>query len=79
MLLTVRQVAERLSISLSATYQIIESKKLMHHRIGVGRGAIRVSEADLMAYHESCRCGPSKQELKPVKVNLGPLRHLRLK
>jgi excisionase family DNA binding protein len=50
MYLTVREVADRLRISQSSVYLLIESGRLAHHRLGARRGAIRVSEDDLAAY-----------------------------
>ena len=55
MMLTVIEVAARLRVSRTCVYQLVERGQLCCHRIGLGRGAIRVSEADLAAYIESCR------------------------
>ena len=54
-LLTVTEAAERLSVSVSCIYQLVENDKLPHHRIGLGRGAIRFSEADLDGFLAACR------------------------
>jgi len=54
-MLRVREVAERLHVGATCVYQLIEKRKLACHRIGVGRGAIRVSESDLNSYLERCR------------------------
>lgn len=75
--LTIREVAQLLKLSQSSVYQLVEAGRLAHHRIGHGRGSIRVSERDLLAYLERCR-----QEIreKPV-VTRAPrvkLKHLRL-
>ena len=54
-LLTVAEVAKRLKVSPSAVYALCAQERLAHHRVGLGRGTIRVSEADLQAFIESCR------------------------
>lgn len=61
-MLTVKQVAERLRISLSSAYQLIESLKISYHRIG---GAIRVSEEQLKEYLEDTK--REREEPSPVK------------
>jgi excisionase family DNA binding protein len=53
--LTVRGVANELTVSATCVYQLIASGKLPCHRIGIGRGAIRVSETDLAEFLESSR------------------------
>lgn len=52
---TVKQAAERLHVSIATVYQLCAERKLAHHRIGVGRGTIRISEEDLTAFLESCK------------------------
>ena len=82
MLLTVPQVAERLNISPSAVYQLIEAGKLGHHRIGIGRGTIRVSEADLGAFlcesHRDAREAALVSAASPAVPAVRPFRHLTL-
>lgn len=75
MMYKVSQVAEKLSVSESIVYALIESGRLACHRIGVGRGTIRVSPADLDAYLVSCRVqeseGPRpapRPRLKHIKI-----------
>ena len=80
LLLTVASVAKRLSVSSSLIYQLIESGKLGHHRIGTGRGTIRVSEADLESYLSECHANadetvnvesktrPRKSRLKHIQI-----------
>lgn len=77
MLLTVRDVAKRLNVSTSSVYALIQKGRLPHHRIGAGRGAIRVSEEDLAAYLESCRT-QHETDGKPRKAPRPKLKHLRL-
>ena len=55
MFLNAAEVAKRLNVCQQCVYQLVESGKLVSHRIGVGRGTIRISEDDLAEYLESCR------------------------
>ena len=77
MLLTVKQLAERLSLSTSRVYSRINQGKLSHHRIGNERGAIRVSEDDLnrflaathqLASDDDCRKPAARPKLKHVHL-----------
>ncbi len=54
-LMTVKEVARRLRVSASLVYQLIDSGKLGCHRIGNGRGAIRIRPEDLANYLQGCR------------------------
>lgn len=45
--LTVQEAAARLKVSPDTVYDLCASKKLAHHRIGGGRGSIRINPADL--------------------------------
>ena len=75
-LLTVAVVAERLSVSPSLVYQMIESGKLAHHRIGTGRGTIRVSESDLESYLATCHQDLQAKPSAPVRKSR--LKHIRI-
>ena len=55
MMLTVSEVAVRLRISRTCVYQLVESGKLSCYRIGLGRGAIRISDEDLTSFVDGCR------------------------
>ena len=77
MLLTVKDVAQRLNVSQSCIYQLVETGKLPHHRIGIGRGAIRFSEEDIAKYLEVTRKEP--QESSSSHTNQSRrLKHLKL-
>ena len=54
-LLTVVEVATVLNVSKSLVYALIENGQLVPHRIGNGRGCVRIAESDLKAYVHSCR------------------------
>lgn len=57
--LTPKDVAERLSLSLTAVYAIIEAGELPCIRVGAHRGRIRIEEAELIAYIEKGREMPT--------------------
>jgi excisionase family DNA binding protein len=69
--MNVAEVAKRLRISRACAYALVESKELGHYRIGVGRGAIRVSEAQLEDYLRRKEVG------RPEKLRTTP--HEKLK
>ncbi len=79
-LLTVAVVAQRLVVSQSLVYQLIESGRLGHHRIGTGRGTIRVSESDLESYLSECHA--DAQEISDAQPKPRPrkarLKHIRI-
>ena len=76
-MLRVKRVAERLSLSVSAVYALIESGALPHYKIG---GAIRVSEDQLKRFlddHEGTGNGVAQpRKRKPPRPLL---RHIHLK
>ena len=74
-LLTVREVSTRLRVSPSLVYQLVETGKLACHRIGTGRGAIRISFSDLEAYLQGCRSERQTPVPKPPRPRL---KHLKL-
>jgi len=53
--LTVKETAELLKVSPGCVYQLIAERRLPHHRIGVGRGCIRIRQQDLEQFVENCR------------------------
>ena len=77
MMLTVKQVAERLTVSASCIYQLVETGRLSHHRIGVGRGAIRFTEEDVDEFLAQSR-EEMRTESPPASPPRRKLKHLRL-
>ncbi|MEZ5942471.1 MAG: helix-turn-helix domain-containing protein [Planctomycetaceae bacterium] len=75
---TVSQVADRLGVSASCIYQLIESGQLVPHRLGPNRGAIRISERDLLAYIESCRDAKDHKKQEKRRPARTTLKHLKL-
>jgi excisionase family DNA binding protein len=75
-LLTVRDVAKRLAVSASSVYALVETGRLACHRIGIGRGTIRIDETDLAAFLDACRSAPRPA---PRRASTRPqLKHLRI-
>jgi len=72
-LLTVQQVAERLSISPSLAYRLVAEGKLRAYRIG--KGALRFSQEMIDEYLQNCiievRCEPRRAPVPHLK-------HLRI-
>lgn len=76
-MLRVGDVAEILGVSRPCVYALIRESKLACHRIGVGRGALRIRRADVNEYLQSCRVGPNKgQAHSPVPSRL---KHIKLR
>ncbi len=48
--LTVKEVAERMRVSVAVVYQLCTARRLAHFRVGLGRGTIRIHAADLAAF-----------------------------
>lgn len=74
-LLRVSEVADRLNLSLSTVYQLIESGRLPSHCVGMRKG-IRVAESDMLAYVERCRSVRRQAPAPAPKKNGSPFRHL---
>ena len=79
-MLTTKQAAARLGISLSLLYALAAEGRIRHVRIGRNgrRGKLLFAEADLERFVEECSVGrasePAPPRPKPVR-----LQHLRLK
>ena len=69
-MLTVADVAKRLRCSPSLVYGLCASGKLPHHRLGLGRGTIRVTEAQLEAFLQGTAITPAPSQPEE-------LRHIR--
>jgi len=74
-LLRVSQVAQRLNLSLSTVYQLIESGRLPSHQVGMRKG-IRIAESALLAYVEGCRSVRRQTPAPPPAKNGSPFKHL---
>jgi excisionase family DNA binding protein len=49
-LLTIGEVASCLNVSRGCVYALVKAGRLPSYRVGIGRGAIRVSEEDLFSF-----------------------------
>lgn len=54
-MLTVKEIAIRLKVSPGCVYALCACGRIPHLRLGIGRGAIRVVEADLQEFVELSR------------------------
>ena len=76
-MLRVKQVAERLNLSLSKVYQLIDGCRLPHHRFG---GAIRISEEQMAAFLEETEHRTSERSTEERRPKArGTLRHLKVR
>lgn len=69
-MLTVKDVADRLNVSQSIVYALVDAGQIVCHRIGLGRGSIRITEEDLARYLKSCRDATSSSGSKLRHINL---------
>lgn len=67
-MLTVKQVAQQLNVSLGSVYKSIRRGDLEHHRFGA---SIRVSEEQLLRFVEETRV-----RTEPDPLNVTEFRHL---
>ena len=56
-LLTVRDTARKLGVSLGCVYGLVAKGELAHLRIGTGRGTIRIDENDLGDFIDGRKVG----------------------
>jgi excisionase family DNA binding protein len=82
-MLTPREAAAKLGISVSLVYAWVEQKLLPHYRAGVkGRGGkILVSEGDLMAFWESLKveAAPAQHRKPPTPKASSKIKFKHLK
>jgi excisionase family DNA binding protein len=64
---TPAEIAELLKISRSNVYQLCEAGLLVAHRIGAGRGCIRIAQEDLNAYLARARRQPARPAAVPPR------------
>ena len=67
-LLTVDQVAKMLSCATSTAYELVSQGDIPGYKIGPRKGGIRVDEADVRAYLESCRIGKKEPRPAPRRI-----------
>lgn len=49
-MLTVQEAADRLKVSESTIYALVKAGRLRSHRVGLGRGVIRISDSAIVDY-----------------------------
>lgn len=52
---TVRQLATHYGLSTRSVYDAIAAGDLVAHRFGLGRGGMRIADADRLAWEKRCR------------------------
>lgn len=67
-MMTCKEVKERLKVSLSTVYALIDSGELKSYRLGAGRRAIRVSEKQLEDFLQSRESGGASVPSSPLKL-----------
>jgi excisionase family DNA binding protein len=60
-LLTPAEVAAQLKVSRSTVYALCAANELKHHRVGIGRGSIRVTTDAIAQY-----LGVTPEEVRPA-------------
>jgi excisionase family DNA binding protein len=77
-LLTVRDVAHRLQLSIASVYVMIRQGTLIAHRLGGRNGAIRIRPEDLDACLVSTAQAPAPPKPRPAPPRV-KLKHIRLR
>jgi len=76
-MLTVKETAGQLKVSIATVYLLCEQRLLPHVRIGVGRGTIRVQEEDLKRFLEKAMVRNDPEPPAGSKSSAGqPFKHL---
>ncbi len=69
-MLTVKNISNRLGMSISFVYQELSSGRLEHYQLGKVKGRIRISQEQLDRYLETFLKGNRKPATKPKAVEL---------
>ncbi len=73
---TVKETATRLRVSPATVYALISTGKLRCHRVGVGRGVIRVSPDNIAHFLEESESSATEKTIsRPARPRL---KHIRL-
>ena len=78
-LLTVKEVASRLRLSLTETYKLVQSLAIAHYRVGPGKGAIRIDDKEIEAFLENRRIGHEEKKTVIPVIRSKPMKHIRTK
>jgi excisionase family DNA binding protein len=74
--MTVKQAAARLEVSVATTYALVAAGKLKCVRIGLGRGAIRITEEHMADYLTQAAPAPT---LAPPPAPRRVFRHVKIR
>jgi excisionase family DNA binding protein len=77
-MMTIKVAAERLSVSEKTIRNLVKSGRLGHHRIGAGRGVIRISEESLDRHLAECEVRENDSPTTPRRTERRKLRHINL-
>lgn len=77
-MLTVKEAAERLNVSEKTVRNLLKTGRIGHHRIGAGRGVIRISEEALDRHLVECEVRESGSPTSPRRQERRQLRHIKL-
>ena len=77
-MLSIKQAAEQLNVSEKTIRNLLDSGQLAFHRIGAGRGVIRIAEEALAAYLAECEVVANQPSAPRRRVAPHTLRHLKL-
>jgi excisionase family DNA binding protein len=75
MMLKVSDVSRRLNVSPGCVYELVARGRLPCHRIGLGRGAIRVREEDLNEFLAATRMARGEEAPRLPRPRL---KHIRI-
>jgi excisionase family DNA binding protein len=74
--MTVKQAAARLEVSQATVYALVAAGKLGCYRVGLGRGAIRITEVHIAEFLTSAE--PTRKEAPAPAVHQVRLKHLKI-
>jgi excisionase family DNA binding protein len=77
-MLTVKQAAEKLSVSPTLVYSLVSQRLIRHERIGVKRGVIRIPDDALDEYRRAREVGVAEPAPPPCPARLH-LKHLKIR
>lgn len=72
--MTVAEAAKALEVSPSLVYQLCRAGRLGHHRVGLSRGVIRITERDVEDYRRQQSVTGQPVERTEVKTARGTVR-----
>lgn len=75
-MLTVKQAAGRLYVSVQTVYGLCAAGRLRHCRIGLGCGAIRINEAAVAEFLREAEVAPAPP--RPAAAARGQFKHVRI-